>query len=122
VGVGFGVSIGRRAQCGGDLGGGPGPLAELDDDVVDGCAEGVTASDVHATRCGAIEHKPGQVRSHCSIDDVGGSLVLARNGVQRRYVDACDVRLSHTRLDAGEPQPVPTSLGGSAAVNFSAGC
>jgi hypothetical protein len=34
--------------------------------------------------------------------------------VQRRHVDAGDVRLSHTRLDAGEPRPVPTS--------FSAGC
>jgi hypothetical protein len=33
--------------------------------------------------------------------------------VQRRYVDPGDVRLSHTRLDAGEPQPVP--------ANFSAG-
>jgi hypothetical protein len=89
-------------------------LAELVDDVVDGRAEGVTASDVRATRCCAAEHKSGQVRSHCSIDDIGGSLVLARNGVQRRYVDAGEVRLSHTRLDADEPQPVPT--------NFSAGC
>ncbi|MDT5209726.1 MAG: hypothetical protein QOF67_2141 [Mycobacterium sp.] len=81
--------------------------------MVDGCAEGVPASDVHATGCCAVEHKPGQVRSQCSIDDVGGSLVLSRDGVQRRYVDPGDVRLSHTRLDAGEPQPVP--------ANFSAG-
>jgi hypothetical protein len=114
VSIGFGVPICGCTECGGDLGGGPRPLAELVDDVVDGCTEGVTASDVRATRCCAVEHKPGQVRSHCSIDDVGGRLVLARNGVQRRYVDAGDVRLSHTRLDAGEPQPVPT--------NFSAGC
>ncbi len=82
--------------------------------MVDGCAQGVTASDVRATRRGTVEHKPGQMRSHGGIDDVGGRLVLARDGVQRRYVDAGDVRLSHTRLDAGEPPPVPT--------NFSAGC
>ncbi|MDT7791882.1 MAG: hypothetical protein QOD59_1318 [Mycobacterium sp.] len=82
--------------------------------MVDGCAEGVTASDVDATRCGTVEHKPGQVRSHGSVDDIGGGFVLARNGMQSRYVDAGDVRLSHTRLDAGEPQPVPT--------NFSPGC
>jgi hypothetical protein len=114
VSIGFGVPICGRAECGGDLGGGPRPLAELVDDVVDCCAESVTASDVHATRSGAVEHEPGQVRSHGSLDDIGGRLVLARDGMQRRYVDAGDVRLSHTRLDAGEPQPVPT--------NFSAGC
>jgi hypothetical protein len=34
--------------------------------------------------------------------------------VQRRHVDAGDVRLSHTRLDGGEPRLVPKS--------FSAGC
>jgi hypothetical protein len=120
--VGFSVPIGGRAQCGGDLGGCPGPLPEFVDDVVDSCAEGVTPSDVDTTCCGAVEHKPGQVRSHGSRDDFGGRLVLARDGVQRRYIDAGDVRLSHTRLDGGEPQPVPTNLGGSAAVNFSAGC
>jgi hypothetical protein len=114
VGIGFGVPIGGCTQCGGDLGGSPRPLAKLVDDAVDGCAEGVTASDMRATRRCAVEHQPGQVRSHGSLDDIGGRLVLARNGVQRRYVDAGDVRLSHTRLDAGEPQPVPT--------NFSAGC
>jgi hypothetical protein len=114
VSIGFGVPICGRAECGADLGGRPRPLAELVDDVVDGRAERVTATDVRATRRCAVERKPGQVRSHCSIDDVGGRLVLARNGMQSRYVDAGDVRLSHTRLDAGEPQPVPT--------NFSPGC
>jgi hypothetical protein len=114
VSIGFGVPICGRTQCGGDLGGRPRPLAKLVDDVVDGCTEGITASDVRATRRYAVEREPRQVRSHCSVDDVGGRLVLARNGVQRRYVDARDVRLSHTRLDAGEPQPVP--------ANFSAGC
>ena len=52
---------------------------------------------MRATSRGTVEHKPGQVRSYGSIDDIGGRLVLARDGVQRRHVDAGDVRLSHTR-------------------------
>jgi hypothetical protein len=122
AGIGFGVPIGRRSQRGGDLGGCPRPLPELVHDVIDGGAERITASDVHATRCGAVEHQPGHMRPHGALDDVGGRLVLARDGVQRRHIDPGDIRLSHTRFDAGEPRPVPTNLGGSAAVNFSAGC
>ena len=65
--------------------------------MVDGYAQGVTAGGVHATRHGAVEHQPGQMRPHSSVYDVGGRLVLSRDGVQRGHVDTGDLRLSHTR-------------------------
>ena len=65
--------------------------------MIDGRTEGVTAGDVHAPRCGTVEHQSGQMRTQGAVDDIGGRLVLARDGVQRRHVDTGDLRLSHTR-------------------------
>lgn len=65
--------------------------------MVDGYAQGVTASGVYATRTGAIEAQSGQMRSYGAVDDVGGRLVLLRDGVQCGHVDTGDLRLSHTR-------------------------
>ena len=96
-GIGFGVPIGGRTQRGGDLSGGPRPLPELVHDVVDRRAQGVAASDVHTTRGGAAEHQPRQMRSHGALDDVSHRLVLTCDCMQRRHVDAGDLRLSHTR-------------------------
>jgi hypothetical protein len=36
------------------------------------------------------------MRSHSAVDDVGGRLILAGDGVKRRHVNAGDVGLSHT--------------------------
>ena len=65
--------------------------------MVDGCANCVTTSDVRATRCGAVEHQAGQVRSHGALDDIGSRLIPTRDGVQGRHIDTSDLRLSHTR-------------------------
>lgn len=84
-------------QRGGDLGGGPRPLPELAHHATDGYAHRVTASGMHATSRGTVETQPSQVCSHGAVDDVGGHLVLTRNGVQRGHVDTGDLRLTHTR-------------------------
>jgi len=65
--------------------------------VIDGCANCVTTSDMRATRCRAVKHQAGQVRSHCALDDIGSRLILACDGVQGRHIDTGDLRLSHTR-------------------------
>jgi hypothetical protein len=63
----------------------------------DGCVQGITTGRVRATRHGAVESQSGQMRSHRAVNDVGGRLILARDGVQPCHVDKRDVRLSHTR-------------------------
>jgi hypothetical protein len=52
---------------------------------------------VPATCRGTVENQSSQMCSHSTLDDVGGRLVLTRDGVQRRHVDTGDLRLSHTR-------------------------
>ena len=97
AGIGFGVPIGGRTQCGGDLGGRARPLSELVHDVVDRRAQGVAASDVHATRDRPVEPNPVRcVRTAASTMSDAVSYWRA-TCVQRRHVDARDVRLSHTR-------------------------
>jgi hypothetical protein len=65
--------------------------------VVDGRAHGIAASCVRTTRGGAVEHQPRQMRSHGALDNVSRRIVLACDSMQRRHVDAGDLRLSHTR-------------------------
>jgi hypothetical protein len=72
-------------------------VSELIHDAVDRGAQRVAAGDMGAASDSPVEHQPGQMRAHCSIDDVGDCFVLARHGVQSRYVDTGDVTLSHTR-------------------------
>ncbi len=62
---------------------------------------------MNAARDGPVEPQSGQMRANGGVDDIGGRVVLARDVVHRRNVDARDVRFSHTGYDVGETLRVP---------------
>jgi len=65
--------------------------------MIDGRAQSVTAGGMRTAGHSTVEHQPGQMRAHCTIDDVGDRFVLARDGVQRSHVDTGRLSLSHIR-------------------------
>ena len=75
--------------------------------IVDGKAQSVALGGVNATGDCPVEPQSGQMRANGGVDDVGGRVVLARDVVDGRNVDARDVRFSHTGYDVGETLRVP---------------